>query len=124
MCNSQNKDQRGRAGSEKGEEANGASLCSSTWKQPSEAAHHLLEDGVVRVVGVAHRIRPSQQHLEWDVGDELTQLLQPAPGALVQEAHGNIKGGTWKSGRGASARALLHSSEILELGSLGASSQT
>lgn len=53
-----------------------------------------LEDHIVGVVGVAHGVGPPQQHLERDVGDELSELLQPPPGALIQEAHGNIKRGS------------------------------
>lgn len=43
----------------------------------------LLEDHIVRVIGVAHGIGPPQEHLEGDVGDELPKLLQPSPGALI-----------------------------------------
>ena len=32
-------------------------------------------------------------HLEWNVGYALPEQLQPAPGALVQEAQGHVKGG-------------------------------
>lgn len=53
-----------------------------------------LEDHIVGVVGVAHGIGPPQQHLERDVGDELPELLQTPPRALVQEAHRNIKRGS------------------------------
>lgn len=97
MYNCQNKPQKGRTGPEKDEKTGrqaGHPLVQAPGNSLGEAAHHLLEDRVIWVVSVAHRIRPPQQHLEWDIGDELAQLLQPAPGALVQEAHGNIKGGT------------------------------
>ena len=41
-------------------------------------------------------------HLEWDVRDVLPQLLQPPPGAFVQEAQSNIKSSTSPHLQGAS----------------------
>lgn len=65
--------------------------CSVVCARPSPGS---LEDHIVGVVGVAHGIGPPQQHLEWDVGDELPEFLQTPPRALVQEAHCNIKRGS------------------------------
>lgn len=53
-----------------------------------------LKDGVVGVVGVAHGVGASQQHLKRDVWDQSSQLLQPLPGTLRQESHGHVEGST------------------------------
>mmetsp|Transcript_19234 Transcript_19234/g.57098 ORF Transcript_19234/g.57098 Transcript_19234/m.57098 type:complete len:272 (-) Transcript_19234:1685-2500(-) len=53
--------------------------------------NHKLVHDVVRVAGVADRVGAAQQHLERNVGDQLAQLLQAAPGALVQEAQRHVK---------------------------------
>lgn len=45
-------------------------------------ACHSLKDRVVRVVGVAHGVGSSQQHLKRDIWDQSSQLLQPLPGTL------------------------------------------
>lgn len=54
-----------------------------------------LKDSVVRVVGVAHGVGPSQQHLERDIWDQSSQLLKSLPWTLWQEAHGHIEGSTY-----------------------------
>ena len=48
---------------------------------------------VVRVVGVADSVGTAQQHLEQDVGHRFGQFVQTLPGAFLQEAHGDVKGG-------------------------------
>ena len=53
-----------------------------------EAGHHM-----VGVVGVAHRIGASEEHLEADVRDLLAQLAQALPRILAEEAHGGVEGG-------------------------------
>ena len=53
-----------------------------------EFGHH-----VVRVTGVSHRIGSPQQHLEADIGDEISKPSQPLPGVLVEEAQGGVEGG-------------------------------
>ena len=51
-----------------------------------------LLDEVVRVGRVPDRVDAPQQHLEGNVRDLGPELLQPLPGALVQEPHGDVKG--------------------------------
>ena len=46
---------------------------------------------IVRVVGIAHKARAAQQHLEWDVRDLLAQQLEALPRRLVQEAIGRVE---------------------------------
>jgi len=50
-------------------------------------------DHIIRVGGVSNSIGSSQQHLEGDVGDLVPHVLQPLPGALVKEPHGNVESG-------------------------------
>ena len=49
---------------------------------------------MVGVVGVTHGIRTSEEHLEADVRDLLSQLPQALPGVFVEEAHGGVEGST------------------------------
>jgi hypothetical protein len=49
--------------------------------------------GVVRIRGVANRVRGAQQHLETDVRNGFAQLPQSQPGIFVQEAHGHVESG-------------------------------
>lgn len=56
----------------------------------------LLVDHIVGVIGVAHSVGTPQKHLERNVGDELPHLFQSLPWTLVEEAHSNIKGGTYR----------------------------
>ncbi len=51
-----------------------------------EIAHH-----VVGIVGVAHRVGRTQQHLQQHVGHGGAQLLQPLPRILAQKAHRHIR---------------------------------
>ena len=50
-------------------------------------------DQIVGIVGIAHQIGATQQHLERDVGDLLPQQPQPLPWGLVEEAVGHVEGG-------------------------------
>ena len=53
-----------------------------------EGAHH-----VVRVVGVAHRVRRAEQHLQQQVGHGRAEPFEPRPRILAQEAHGDVERG-------------------------------
>ena len=46
---------------------------------------------IVRVVGIAHKARAAQQHLERDVRDLLAQQLETLPRGFVQEAVGRVE---------------------------------
>ena len=52
-----------------------------------------LPHDVVRVGSVPHRVGAAEEHLERNVGHRGAQLLEAPPGALVQEAQRDIKGG-------------------------------
>ena len=49
-------------------------------------------DEVVWVVGVAHGVGPPEEHLEGNIGDLFSQLLESVPGGLVEEPIGHIEG--------------------------------
>ncbi|RUS15956.1 hypothetical protein BC937DRAFT_91767 [Endogone sp. FLAS-F59071] len=49
---------------------------------------------VIGVRGVADGVGATQEHLEGNVGHELTQPDQAVPWILIQEAHCHVKGGT------------------------------
>lgn len=51
-------------------------------------------DGIVRVRRVADSVGTSDESLEGNVGDQLSQCPQSLPRVLVQEPHRNVKGGT------------------------------
>jgi hypothetical protein len=51
-------------------------------------------DCIVWQRGVCNSVGATQEHLEWDVGDELSHLSQPVPGILVEETHSNVEGGS------------------------------
>ena len=53
-----------------------------------------LVDDVVGVVGVPNGVGATEEHLERHVGNLGTELLKTLPGALVEESHGHIEGGT------------------------------
>lgn len=53
-----------------------------------------LVDGVVRVRRVTDGVGSSDERLERNVGDELSEGSESVPRVLVQEPHGNVKGGT------------------------------
>jgi hypothetical protein len=53
----------------------------------------LLVDDVVWIVGVSDGTGATQQHLERDVGDQLTQFLQPFPRTFVKESQGDVECG-------------------------------
>jgi hypothetical protein len=53
-----------------------------------EEAHH-----VVRVVGVADRVRSAQQHLQHGVRHRAAQTRQARPGIFLEEAHRDVEGG-------------------------------
>jgi len=50
-----------------------------------------LVDDVVGVVGVSDGVGASQQHLERNVGDQLTQFCSTLPRTLVQEPHRHVE---------------------------------
>ena len=50
-------------------------------------------DQIVGIVGIAHQIGATQQHLERDVGDLLPQQTQALPRGLVEETVGHVEGG-------------------------------
>ena len=52
-----------------------------------ELAYH-----VVGIGRVADRIRTAQQHLKQDVRNLLSQSIEPLPGILIEEAHGDVEG--------------------------------
>jgi len=52
-----------------------------------ETLHH-----VVRIVGIAYGIGTAQQHLEQDIRCRFPQLVETLPGALLEEAHGDVEG--------------------------------
>jgi len=53
----------------------------------NELLHH-----VVRVVGIADRVRAAQQHLEEDIRDQLGKLVQPLPRILLEKTQGDVEG--------------------------------
>lgn len=55
-----------------------------------------LKHSVVRVVGVADSVGPSEQHLERDIWDQSSQLLESLPRTFWQESHGHVKGSAYK----------------------------
>ena len=46
---------------------------------------------IVRVVGVADRVRRPQQHLQQQIGHPLAKIRQSRPGVLAQEAHRHVE---------------------------------
>ena len=66
---------------------------------------HKAADHIVGIVGVAHAVGTTEQHLEGDVGDVPPQPVQPLPGTFVQEAVGHVEGGTTPHLQG---KALVH----------------
>ena len=68
--------------------------------EDSEDIHAVLDgelaELVVDVIGVgavADGVGASEEHLEGNVGDELTHLLETLPRVLSEESHGDIEGG-------------------------------
>merc|ERR1719253_1168335 len=53
-----------------------------------------LVDDVAGVVGVPNGIGATEKHLEGHIRDLGTELLEALPGALVEETHGDVEGGT------------------------------
>ena len=51
-------------------------------------------NGIVGQRRVSDTVGTTKQHLERNVGHKLPHLLQSLPGILVEETHGDIKGGT------------------------------
>lgn len=51
-------------------------------------------NSVVRERSVGNTVGATEQHLEGDVGDELSHLAESVPGVLVEESHGDIEGST------------------------------
>ena len=51
-------------------------------------------DGVIRQRGVSNTVSTTEKHLERNVGNKLSHLSESVPGVLIEESHGNIKGGT------------------------------
>ena len=47
---------------------------------------------IIGIVGIAHRIRGTQQHLEEDVRNTFAQLGQTLPRIFLQKTHSDIKG--------------------------------
>jgi len=63
-----------------------------------------LEDDIVWVAGVAHGVGAPQEHLAWDVWNQLVQAAEAVPGTLLQETESHVKGGTTPVLQGKSGR--------------------
>ena len=51
-------------------------------------------NGIVRKRRVSNAVGTTEKHLERNVGNELAHAAKTVPWVFVQEAHGNVKGGT------------------------------
>ena len=51
-------------------------------------------DNIVRIVGVANGVRSTEQHLEANVWDALSEFAESVPRIFLEEAHRGVEGGS------------------------------